>query len=152
MLRLPLGHRSLPIPMHPCRHALLKRSTSARCFASESGPPTMPATAVRRGISDPAGWNGHSPVIRRQGICSTRFDSVVLTTREQPVRSSCPEGPSPNTSTGGLAAIAPQRPHQETRTGTNVGADTVQPRQPHVRDSNAVAGIHRCQPLEAHVR
>ena len=42
--------------MHPRRHALLKRSTSAHCFANASGLPTMPAVAVRRGISNPAGW------------------------------------------------------------------------------------------------
>ena len=40
--------------------------------------------------------------------------------------SSRPESPPPSTSVSGPVAMAPQRPHQETRSGTNVGEDTRQ--------------------------
>ena len=40
--------------------------------------------------------------------------------------SSRPESPPPSTSVSGPVAMAPQRPHQETRSGTNVGEGTRQ--------------------------
>ena len=99
----------------------------------------MPAPAVRRGLSKPAGWIwAHNRA--RTGVrgSAPRALTHCLDHAKAASSSSRPEGPPPSTSVSGPVAMAPQRPHQGARSGTYVGESTR-----HTGTSSHPLGIER---------
>ena len=109
ILRLLIRHRAaFRLPVHPCRHALLKRSTSAHCFPNESGPPAKrpPPRSAGASATQQGGTTRHRA---RTGVrgSAPRALTHCLDHAEAARSSSRPESPPPSTSADGPAALPP---------------------------------------------